>query len=239
MLDSRVGNLANLRVSMRSALLVLSIFILSISLCGYTTVEAQAPGYAEIVAPSPGEAVQGLVTVQGSASHPLFTSYDLTFTYQDEPITTWFPIVESRDVEVVDGRLGLWDTTGISDGEYLLRLRVHLENGTTLEDIIEGVRIRNKSVIETATPAAVGGILPTATAPPPTPTLRPTPILPTEPPGGASVFTALRNGLIIGAILTTTSIIYLLIRRSIRIRWGILRMRRMRWQDERRKRRGG
>jgi hypothetical protein len=223
---------------MRSAQLFLAILIIAGSICGYVTAEAQAPGYAEIVSPSPGEAVQGLVTIQGSASHPLFMSYDLTFTYQDAPISTWFPIVEDRDVEAVDGRLGLWDTTGISDGEYRLRLRVHLENGTTLEDVIEGIRVRNKSIIETPTPAAVGGSLPTVTAPPPTPTLRPTPILPIESPGGSSVFTALRNGLIIGAILTTASIIYLYVRRSIRIRWGILRMRRMLWRDERRKRRG-
>jgi hypothetical protein len=217
----------------------LSIFILVLSLFGFSAAKAQAPGYAEIISPAPGEAVQGLLTLQGSASHPLFVAYDLAFTFQDDSLTTWFPIVERREVQVVDGRLGLWDTNGVSDGEYKLRLRVHLENGTTLEHTLEGIRIRNHSAIETPTPAAVGALKPTGTALPPTATARPTPIVIADNPSGANVTRALQYGLILGALMTLSLGIYLYVRRRVRIRWGILRMRRMLFQDERKKRRGG
>lgn len=208
-----------------------------ICLFSFMTAEAQAPGYAEIVSPSAGEAVTGLMTIEGSASHPLFVAYDLAFTYQDTDIETWFFIVETRSVQVVDERLGLWDTNGISDGEYKLRLRILLQNGTTLEDVIEGIRIRNETTIETATPAAVKGSLPTSTPVPATPTTHPTSVALPGSPGGSSVVLALETGLTIGSIGMIVLGIYLYIRRRIRIRWGILRMRRMLWQDERKKRR--
>ena len=223
---------------MRRVQILISIASLFLSLGGYASAGAQAPGYAEIVAPGPGDAVQGLMTIQGSASHPLFVSYDLAFTFQDAPLTTWFEIVENRELEVVDGRLGLWDTNGIADGEYQLRLRVHLENGTTLEDIIEGVRVRNTSTVETPTPAAVGAVAATETPPAATPTSMPTPIILPDPPGGSSVLQAFQYGLIGGAAVTLALGIYLFVRRRVRVRWGVLRMRRMLWQDERRKRRG-
>jgi hypothetical protein len=239
MLDSRVGTLKVEKFTyMRWAQFIVLILILTISFFGYQMGAAQAPGYAEIVSPAPGEAVQGLFTLQGSASHPLFEAYDLAFAYQQAPISTWFSIVERREIEVVDGRLGLWDTSGISDGEYQLRLRVYLENGTTLEDIIEGVRVRNRSQIETPTPAAVSGNQPTATSVPPTSTPGPTPIIIASPPGGSSVLIFLQSGFIIGAAALLSLGIYLYIRRRVRVRWGILRMRRMLWYEDRKKRRG-
>lgn len=219
--------------------LLISILLGISAFSGARSAAAQAPGYAEIVSPNPGGVVQGLFIIEGSASHPLFEAYDLSFTFQQAPLATWFPIVETRRVEVVDGRLGLWDTNGISDGEYKLRLRVFLENGTTLEDVIEGVRIRNVSPVETSTPAAIGGTLPSATPPPPTPTPRPTPIALVEAPGGSSVLVALQSGLFVGGMIVLGLGAYLYVRRRLRIRWGILRMRRMLWQDERKKRRSG
>lgn len=59
-----------------------------------------------------------------------------------------------------------------------------------------------------------------------------------ESPGGSSVIQALEFGLIGGAVLTTAVVIYLFVRRRVRVRWGVLRMRRMLWQDERKQRRG-
>lgn len=223
---------------MHRLLSLIIILVALMALSGYSAAQAQAPGYAEITSPDPGEAVQGLVTIEGSASHPLFSAYELDFTFQDAPLDTWFPIVETRDVQIVDGRLGLWDTTGISDGDYKLRLRVSLENGTTLEDLIEGVRIRNQSAIEPATPVAADASRPTQTPVPPTPTARPTAIAIPEAPGGSAVTAALKSGLIIGAVAMTALGIYLFIRRRIRVRWAIRRMRRMLWQDDRNKRQG-
>jgi hypothetical protein len=105
---------------------------------------AQAPGYAEISSPRPGELISGLVTISGTAAHPSFASFDLAFSYDPNPSDTWFPIGDPQLTEVRDGRLGLWDTTGISDGLYALRLRVQLTSGNALEIIVRGLRIGGK-----------------------------------------------------------------------------------------------
>lgn len=118
--------------------------------------QAQAPGFADITHPLIGQALVGVVTIEGSASHPSFESYDLSFAYQDRESDTWFLIIDNVQSPVIDGRLGIWDTTSITDGDYKLRLRVHLENGSALESIVSGLRLRNTTPVETATagPAA-------------------------------------------------------------------------------------
>jgi hypothetical protein len=57
------------------------------------------------------------------------------------------------------------------------------------------------------------------------------------PPGGSSVIQSLQIGLILGAVITISIGTYIYIRRRVRIRWGILRMRRMLWHEDRKKRR--
>lgn len=219
------------------------IFLLTFFIClgllfGLTSVHAQAPGYAEILSPLDGEAVSGLTTIVGSASHPLFVSYELAFTYQNSEVETWFPIVEISEIQIVDDRLGLWDTTGITDGEYVLRLRVNLSNDTTLEDIIENVRVRNQSAAETPTPGLLSGPSPVPATQTPSPTPRATPIPMAVSPGSGVVVRSFRTGLATGALILCGVGAFFFIRRSVRVRWGILRMRRMLWQDERRKKRG-
>ena len=65
--------------------------------------------------------------------------------------------------------LATWDTTSITDGDYILRLRVFFQDGSS-QDVIVSVTVRNEAV-------------PTATPLPPTPTaenvavLIPTPFL--------------------------------------------------------------
>jgi hypothetical protein len=143
------------------------------------SVSAQTEGHAEINYPAPGQAVSGLVTITGTAAHPWFANYDLTFAYASNPTGTWFPLSDPVDTPVFDGRLALWDTTNITDGEYALRLRVFLQDGTILTTLVEGVRVRNRMPIETPTPTPVTtSAAPTATPPPPTPV----PARPTIPP---------------------------------------------------------
>jgi hypothetical protein len=146
------------------------------------SVSAQTEDHAEITHPAPGQAVSGLVTITGTAAHPWFVNYDLTFTYASNPTGTWFPLSDPVDTPVFDGRLALWDTTNITDGEYTLRLRVFLQDGTILTTAVEGIRVRNRMPIETPTPPPITtSAAPTATPPPPTPV----PARPTIPPGPA------------------------------------------------------
>ena len=197
---------------------------------------AQAPGYADIHEPLGGEAIAGVVTIEGSASHPSFISYDLAFAHTDNPTETWFQIGDAVFTSITDGRLGLWDTTGITDGFYRLRLRVHLSNNIMLESIVEGLRIRNNTLIETATPQP-NRVTATPTIALPTRTPRPTPL---PFPGGSDPSSVIRTftwGIFAGVLVLISLGIYLFIRRRSQERWAVLHMRQMLRSANRKKRR--
>ncbi len=211
-----------------------ALLVALVALAPRASANAQAPGFVEITQPAPGDAVSGLLTIYGTADHPAFAAYDLAFAYADNPTDTWFPLGEPVHVPVVDGRLGLWDTTQIADGDYLLRLRLWLQDGTALQDIVTGIRVRNQSPAETPTP------IPAATlAPLPTPT----PTSP-APPQPSTVSTSAHRGRAVGALATgvlaallgmALLALYVLTRSALRPRWAELRMRYFHWQDRRRR----
>ncbi|UCF60745.1 MAG: hypothetical protein JSV37_13435 [Anaerolineaceae bacterium] len=195
-------------------------------------VNAQAPGYADITQPAAGEAIFGLVTIEGSADHPSFVSYELSFAYQPNPEDTWFPIMESIKTPVSEGRLGIWDTTVITDGTYQLRLRVWLRNGNALEAFVPDLRVRN--TVPTETPTAVKQVsLPSPSLIPVTQTPRPTPIPPSFSDGRAHVGRIFTIGAILGGVSLLLLGGYLFARRSMSLRWAKLRMRRIHWRSDR------
>lgn len=206
------------------------------ALCIVSQAAAQVPGYADIREPLGGEAIKGVVTIEGSASHPSFESYDLSFSHPDDPTETWFFIGDGAHTPVTDGRLGLWDTTGITDGFYTLRLRVHLDSGIMLEALVEGLRIRNSTSIETSTPQP-DRIEVTPTIALPTRTPRPTPLPLPEGSDSATVLQIFTGGLIAGVVSLLILGMYLFIRRRSQERWAILRMRQMLRSENRKKRR--
>jgi hypothetical protein len=212
------------RVSMKMLRRITTAIGLLLWIFTYVPGHAQAPGYAEILAPHGGEAIQGVYTIKGSASHPAFIGYQLSFAYSEDPTGTWFLLGDRQDTPIIEGGLGLWDTTGITDGDYRLRLEVYLENDNLIVAIVEGVRIRNHSLIETETPAPIAAQV-TATSIPPTKTPRPTPIPLTPVRGSTQIQRALIIGAIIGFIFLSGFGLYLFIRRSARQRWGMMQMR--------------
>jgi hypothetical protein len=122
-----------------------------------------------IVSPRGGDALQGVVAIQGSAAAEGFQSAELAFAYQADRTGTWFLLWQSRR-PVAEGVLTPWDTTTITDGVYRLRLQVLYTNGEVVEQRVEGLRVRNYSPVETSTPGAVStesAARPTATPPPP------------------------------------------------------------------------
>lgn len=195
---------------------------------------AQAPGFVQITQPAPGEAVSGMVTIYGTADHPAFVAYELAFAYADNPTQTWFPIGEPSQLPVVDGRLGLWDTTQITDGDYLLRLRLWLSDGSTLQDIVSGVRVRNQAPAEIPTPIPAATLIPLVT---PTPTrMIPSPPLSTaSPPRASRAIGALATGVVAALLGLSLLAFYSLTRSALRPRWAELRMRYFHWQDRRRR----
>jgi hypothetical protein len=142
-------------------------------------------GKPKIDSPLPGEALQGVVSVSGSTDMAGFQSSELAFSYDQEG-STWSVIAQSKD-PAKSTQLGSWDTTTITDGLYRLRIRVQLDDGTTVETLVSGLRVRNYSAIETATPVPEAGIEPALTI---TPQVTPTSVLPSAtalPPNPAQV----------------------------------------------------
>ena len=171
-----------------------------------------------ITSPLPDELLRGQVTISGRLDVPAFVSAQLEFTYASNPTDTWFNI-QSFSQPLADTSLAVWDTTTITDGDYVLRLRVTLEDGTVQEATVP-ITIGN-DVLPTATaeptstpePAAV--LIPTpflvAASPTPTELPRPTPTtLPTNTVsiGQNAVYASLgRGALVILGLFALTGLI--------------------------------
>ncbi len=138
-----------------------------------------------ITTPSSGDALQGMVSIEGTSKVDGFASAEISFAYSGDPTGTWFLIGTSTQ-PIQQDVLVAWDTTAISDGTYDLRLRVYLSDGKTLDAVVSNLRVRNYTPVETATPTAV---IPQAT-PLPTSTLTVTPFFtPTELPANPASLT--------------------------------------------------
>ncbi len=107
-----------------------------------------------ILAPATGDAVRGVVSILGTTDAAGFSSAEISFGYMSDTTQTWFLLGQSSEA-VFNDALVFWDTTSIPDGNYRLRLRVFLTGGQVLEYIVDGVRVRNYSVMETSTPEVV------------------------------------------------------------------------------------
>lgn len=156
-----------------------------------------------IQSPSPGGAIQGVVTIFGTIPAENFQNGELTFAYSQNPTSTWF-LIEAIDEPREGGLIAEWDTTTITDGTYDLRLSIFYEN--TEEVIVEvpGLRVRNYTPIETNTPTPV---TPTVTPVPgssPTPTETPIPPTATSFPGNPAQITTqdVVNGFGNGVLVT-------------------------------------
>jgi hypothetical protein len=121
-----------------------------------------------IDSPSSGEALQGVVSISGTTETDGFRVAEVAFAYQTDPTGTWF-LIQQSSTPVADGVLAAWDTSTITDGIYLIRVQVFLEDGQILESLVSGLRVRNYTVVETSTPAAT-------VAGPQQPTLTPSPL---------------------------------------------------------------
>jgi hypothetical protein len=148
----------NLTVAMRHAVVLLLLLVVLFSLQparAQTEVEPtrQPTDLPQVFisAPAGGEALQGLVIVQGSSNIESYQSSSVAFTYSGDLTGTWFLITESTTA-VSDGALATWDTTMISDGDFDLRLLVLKSDGSQVTTFVKGLRVRNYSPIETDTP---------------------------------------------------------------------------------------
>ena len=112
---------------------------------------AQEEGQLTISFPPEAQYIQGAVTITGSVTVLGFSSYEMAFAYEDDPTQTWF-VLTSSTLPVFEGELGTWDTTTLTDGDYSLRLKVFLLDGTVQETMVSELHVRNYTPIPTDTP---------------------------------------------------------------------------------------
>ena len=107
-------------------------------------IAAQTAPPIAITSPAAEEVLRGPVTVTGTLDVPSFASAHLDFAYASNPTDTWFTI-QAFSGPVVDSTLAAWDTTSITDGDYILRLRVDFEDGT-FQEVTVPVRVGNDAI---------------------------------------------------------------------------------------------
>lgn len=207
----------------RLPFLLLIVVIFGVLVFGPAQAQFTRPTGVEIASPRPGEAVQGVIPIVGSTFAEGFQSWKLSFGYTQGETESWFLIAEQTNI-IRDDVLAEWDTSMITDGVYDLRLTVRLKNDDLAETIVEGVRVRNYTAIETNTPPPTSTAVPTQTIMPPTATASSTPTetltltpLPTNPVEISQ--RNITNSLSSGVIITTVSFLlmglYLSIRKTI------------------------
>lgn len=160
-----------------------------------------------ITSPAADEVLRGQVTITGTLDVPSFASAQLDFAYASNPTDTWFAI-QTLSQPVIDAALAVWDTTSITDGDYVLRLRVSFADGT-FQEVTVPVKVGNEAaptptLAPTATPEGVSVLVPTpfllAASPTPTVVPRPTPTaLPANPAslGQDEIYASLKRGALV------------------------------------------
>jgi hypothetical protein len=183
-------------------------------------VSAQAGTTIRITAPASGDVLQELVNITGTSAVDGFFASELSFAYASDSTSTWF-LIYSTDQPVTEGLLAAWDTNLVTDGDYNLRLRVALQDGSLLETLVTGLRVRNQtptlaptSTPEFDLPPAASPLHPTP-MPAPTSTRLPTPTaLPSNP---ASLGESQIYAFLVRAILVTL-LIFLVVALLLRVR---------------------
>ena len=104
-----------------------------------------------VTAPQPGATPRGQVEIQGRMDAPNFASAELAFTFASSPGDVWFTI-QTFPQPAAGPALATWDTTSITDGDYTLRLRVVLQDGTFQDALVSDLKIRNDEPLPTVPP---------------------------------------------------------------------------------------
>lgn len=91
-----------------------------------------------ILSPTSGETVQDIVEIIGTANIPDFGFYKYETTPAGQE--TWLTIQAGNTI-VVEDRLGFWDTTRLTPGDYWLRLVVTDNEGQPSPPCVINVRV--------------------------------------------------------------------------------------------------
>lgn len=113
-------------------------------------VMAQADEVA-FLSPAEQQILQGVIEVQARLAREDVLSFELLFAYSDETDERNLFLLAQGNALSTEQPLYRWDTTLIPDGDYRLVLRVYFSNGEKREAILERVKVRNYSPVESPT----------------------------------------------------------------------------------------
>ncbi len=91
--------------------------------------EGCTPGQVNLTSPKNGDRISGSTTIQGTADNLNFGFYTLQIAIPGD--TVWLPIQVGQQA-VKNGDLGLWDTSTLTPGAYMLELVVTDNVGNAL-----------------------------------------------------------------------------------------------------------
>ena len=94
-----------------------------------------------IDAPTPGDDVEGTISITGTADVPNFGFYK----YEVSPMGSqnWATIAANRN-PVRNEELGKWNTASVTNGDYFLRLVITDNVGASLDPCVIAVRVLNQ-----------------------------------------------------------------------------------------------
>lgn len=93
--------------------------------------------------PLENETLTGSIPIEVEISLPGVNSWELAFSFSENPTETWFLLAQGS--QPFSGQLLLWDTSALSDGDYSLRLRAYFSDAA--RDVrVEPLKIRNYSI---------------------------------------------------------------------------------------------
>jgi hypothetical protein len=94
-----------------------------------------------IDAPTPGDNVEGTISITGTADVPNFGFYK----YEVSPMGSqnWATIAANRN-PVRNEELGKWNTASVTNGDYFLRLVITDNVGASLDPCVIAVRVLNQ-----------------------------------------------------------------------------------------------
>lgn len=137
-------------------------------------------GQVALTSPQPFSTLRGVISINGTATHPSFQRFQLYFRSESVP-DEWHFMFEQTN-QVTNGLLGTWDTRGVPDGAYALRLRVVRADGNYDEKEINGLLVVNTRPVDTPTPEVTPTLAePAAPTDTPTPFFTPTPVTVQQP----------------------------------------------------------
>lgn len=96
------------------------------------------PGQIEWLEPFDGAQISEIVSLKGNVNIADFGFYK--YEYSQPGSSTWSTIAAGNQ-PIVDGELGVWNTTQMTPGDYLLRLVVVNSQNQTLPGCVISVRI--------------------------------------------------------------------------------------------------